>query len=156
MGTYKVIRKRKKIPDKIYREIRRVFPIVCVDVVITNGKKFLLAKRTNQPEKNKWWIPGGRILKNELLKDAAFRVLKQETGLRGKTAKFLVFDELFHSPGYFPGATAHNIAFVFKMNISGNKKFNLDSQNSEAKWFSKIEPSWHPYVKRFLKEAGFK
>ncbi len=146
----------KKIPEKVYREIRRQMPIVCIDVVITDGKKFLLGKRKNQPEKGKWWIPGGRILKNESLQDAAKRVLRQETGLKAKSMKFLGFDELLHSPGYFTGMTAHNIAFVFEAKIGANAKVKLDSQNSKARWFSKINPSWHPYAKKFLKKAGFK
>lgn len=154
MKTYPVI--RKKIPEKTYREIRRSFPLVCVDVVIADGKKFLLAKRTNQPEKGKWWIPGGRILKNEFLKDAAVRLLKQETGLKAQSIQFIGFDELLHAPGYFPGTTAHNVAFVFKAKIAPRGKFKLDSQNSDGKWFSKIDRSWHPYVKKFLREAGFK
>ncbi len=154
MNLYKPV--KKKIPEKIYRKIRRSMPLVCVDVVITDGKSFLLAKRTNEPEKNKWWIPGGRLLKNELLKEAAGRLLKQETGLKGKIDELLGFDEIFHSPGYFPGTTAHNVAFIFKANVSRNGKLKLDKQNSDAKWFSKINSSWHPYVKKFLREAGLK
>lgn len=146
----------KKIPEKIYREIRRFVPVICVDVVITDGKKLLLAKRTNQPERNKWWIPGGRILKNETLKNAAVRLLREEIGLKGKIVRFLGFEELFHSPGYFPGANAHNIVFAFKIKISGGKKPTLDGQNSNAEWFSKINTSWHPYVKKVLRKAGFK
>lgn len=147
---------REKIPIKMYKEVQRSLPIICVDVVITDGKNFLLAKRTNEPEKNKWWIPGGRLLKNELLKEAAARVLKQETGLKGNIGDFLGFQELFLSPGYFPDVTAHTIGFVFSAEVPAKSRIFLDKQHSKAEWFSKINPSWHPYVRKFLAEAGFK
>lgn len=145
----------KKIPIEIYREIHRSLPVVCVDIIITDGKRFLLAKRSNEPEKNKWWMPGGRILKNELLKEAAARFLKKETGLRGKQYELLGFHEFFASPGYFPGINAHTIAFVFRVKAAGGSRIRLDGQHSEARWFSRVDKSWHPYVKRFLKKAGF-
>lgn len=140
----------------MYKEIHRNVPVVCVDIVITNGKEFLLMKRKNQPEKGRWWLPGGRVLKNESLKDAVARFLKKEAGIRRKAAHFLGFQELFFSPGYFPGINAHTIGFVFKAKISANSGIFLDEQHSEAKWFSVINRFWHPYVKRFLRRAGFK
>lgn len=153
MGKYFVV--RKKIPEKIYKEIHRSLPIACVDIVITNGKEFLLMKRRNQPQKGTWWLPGGRVLKNELLEDAVTRFLKKEIGLTGKTDNFLGFQELFFSPGYFPNINAHTIGFVFKVKISPNSRISFDKQHSEARWFSCIDRSWHPYVKKFLREASF-
>ncbi len=154
MKRYPVV--RKKIPEKIYKEIHRSLPIVCADLVVTDGKRFFLVKRKNKPEAGKWWFPGGRVFKNELLKEAALRFLKQETGLNAGAAKLLGFYEYFASPGYFPGTNAHTIAFVFKIKVPANSKFRLDKQSSDAKWFSNINPVWHPYLKKFLKEAGFK
>ncbi len=147
----------KKIPEKIYKEIHRSLPLVCVDIAVTDGSgRFLLVKRTNDPEAGQWWFPGGRILKNELLREAALRFLERETGLRGSVSALLGFHEYFAAPGYFPGMNAHTIAFVFTVNVKRNSTFRLDSQSSDAQWFSKINPVWDPYVRRFLKEAGFK
>lgn len=154
MKKYTIVRKR--IPEKIYREIHRSMPFIWVDVVAVSGKDFLLGKRTKQPQKGKWWFPGGRLLKNELLKDAVVRILKKEMGLKGKAEKFLGFYELFENPGYFKGINGHGIVFVFKVKTSKKSKISLDSQHSAASWFSKINPSWYPYVKKFLGEAGFR
>ena len=154
MIRYSVV--HKKIPVKIYKEIHRSLPIVCADLVVTDGKRFFLVKRKNKPEAGKWWFPGGRVFKNELLKEAALRFLKRETGLNVGAAKPLGFHEYFAAPGYFPGTNAHTISFVFTVKVSENSKFRLDEQSSGAKWFSRINPAWHPYLKKFLKEAGFK
>lgn len=154
MRKYPVV--QKKIPGKIYREIHKSLPIVCVDIVVTDGRKFLLLKRINEPEAGKWWFPGGRVFKNELLKNAALRFLKRETGLKGSTPNQLGFHEYFAMPGYFPGTNSHTVIFVFKIKVSANSKFRLDAQSSDAKWFSKINPAWDSYIKNFLKKAGLK
>jgi len=36
------------------------------------------------------------------------------------------------------------------------KEIKMDEQSSEYGWFSEINEGWHPYVKNFLKIAGFK
>lgn len=154
MKKYPVV--RRKIPEKIYKEIHRSLPVVCTDIVVTDGKKFLLVKRINEPEAGRWWFPGGRVFKNELFKEAALRFLKRETGLKGSAPKFLGFYEYLSAPGYFHGINAHTILFVFKIKVPANSKFRLDEQSSDAKWFSRISPSWHPYLRRFLKEAGLR
>ena len=41
----------------------------------------LLVKRTKEPYKDKWCLPGGFILKDETSKEATKRILKKETGL---------------------------------------------------------------------------
>ncbi|MBI4085855.1 MAG: NUDIX domain-containing protein [Candidatus Liptonbacteria bacterium] len=152
MKKYSVVRKR--IPEKIYKEIHRSLPIVCTDLVVTDGKRFFLVRRKNKPEAGRWWFPGGRIFKNELLKNAALRFLKRETGLKGSKPSLLGFYEYFATPGYFPRISSHTVIFVFKIKASSNLKFRLDRQSSAAKWFSRINPAWHPYIKTFLRKAG--
>ncbi len=66
-----------KIPEEEYKKILENMPICCVNLVIAHNNKVLLIRRKNEPEKNKWWIPGGRIYKNEKLKDAAIRKAKE-------------------------------------------------------------------------------
>ena len=48
-------------------------PLVSIDLAVRDAKgRVLLGKRTNEPAKGCWFVPGGRIHKNERL-DAAFR-----------------------------------------------------------------------------------
>jgi colanic acid biosynthesis protein WcaH len=48
-------------------------PLVSIDLVVTNQNgEALLGKRLNRPAKDFWFVPGGRILKEESLA-AAFR-----------------------------------------------------------------------------------
>ncbi len=58
---------------------------ITVDVVILTIKddnlKVLLVKRTNEPFKGRWAIPGGFIRLSENLDEAALRVLKEKTNV---------------------------------------------------------------------------
>ena len=58
---------------------------ITVDVVIltikNNSLKVLLVKRTNEPFKDRWAIPGGFIRLSENLDQAALRILKEKTNV---------------------------------------------------------------------------
>ena len=58
-----------EIPKEKYKYILEVMPVACVDIIIVHNKKIFIAKRKNEPARGEWFIPGGRILKNEHLKD---------------------------------------------------------------------------------------
>ncbi len=143
------------IPDELYKEILKTIPFVCVDVVIKNGDSFFLAKRKNQPAQGQWFLPGGRVLKNEKLADAALRKMSQETGLEGKTERILGVDETMFPEGPY-GDTAHSVNVVFLATTTSPKSaVILDDQNDEYQWYTHIDDTWHPYVKKFLGLAGF-
>lgn len=58
---------------------------ITVDIVIltikNNAMHALLVKRTNEPFKDKWAIPGGYVRLSENLDEAALRVLKEKTNV---------------------------------------------------------------------------
>ena len=66
---------------------------ITVDVVIltikNNNIQALLVKRTTEPFKGKWAIPGGYIRLSENLDEAALRVLKEKTDVDIKKQKIL-------------------------------------------------------------------
>lgn len=142
----------KEIPIVLYKKIHQVMPIVCVDIVVLYKNKILLGKRLNRPDKGKWWLPGGRVLKGETLKHAAIRKLNEETGIKTKNLKELGFGETFFKDGPFSGST-HTVNFVFLFRAKKNPNLYLDKQHSEFKWFENIPTGSHPYVKKFIKKA---
>jgi colanic acid biosynthesis protein WcaH len=57
-------------------------PLVSIDLVVENEKgEKLFGLRTNRPAKDYWFVPGGRILKNEKLDDAFSRLTLNELGV---------------------------------------------------------------------------
>ena len=147
------------IPEKLYKKIVKTIPITCVDLVIKREKYFLLVKRKKNPAKDKWWFPGGRLLLNESLRAGAKRKLKEELGIKKiKTIKFLAVEETKFKKGYFEFPShSVNVTFLAEIDNFQAKNINLDTKNHlDYKWFQRIPAKTDPYVKNFLKLAGFK
>lgn len=129
-----------------------------VDLVVQEGSSFLLIKRLENPAKGKWWFPGGRILFNEALEQAVKRKLKEEVNIKSfRKLKFLGVKEIDFKKGPFD-RPVYGIANVFLVVINRITRFNVKVNKTAAihRWFEKIPKNSHPYLKKFLKLAGFK
>jgi 8-oxo-dGTP pyrophosphatase MutT (NUDIX family) len=65
--------------------------LLITNVVIKNGEKVLLGRRTPHSKffPNYWCIPGGKLEKNENPINSAIREIKEETGLKVKVTRLL-------------------------------------------------------------------
>ncbi len=142
----------------LYKKVYNVAPIFCVDIVAVCGNEFLLGKRENEPEKGKWFLPGGRIYKMEPFEKAVARKVKEELGIRvaKKDFKFLTLGTVMSKKAPFGDGPFHAAIGVYKVNIKKKDLVRADSQHSELRWFTTIDKKWHPYVKESLHAAGFK
>ena len=70
------------IEPKLYDKIKKSMPLPCVDLLVTHKDNLLLTLRNNEPGKDLWFTPGGRIYRNESLEEAVKRILSMETGLQ--------------------------------------------------------------------------
>lgn len=98
------------LTDETFRTVVASTPLVSIDLVVQNAEgEILLGQRVNRPAQGFWFVPGGRIQKNESL-DAAFRRLTQgELGLafeRG-AARLLDVYEHFYADSVFGEAAAN-------------------------------------------------
>lgn len=92
-----------------FAAVVRTTPLVAIDLIVENeAGEFLLGKRNNRPAQGYWFVPGGRIQKDEPLSAAFARLTEAELGLRlpMSAARFhgvwqLLYDDNFpatHSP----------------------------------------------------------
>lgn len=119
------------IPAENYKAILQSVPVVCVDLLIKKGDKYLLVKRKDEPLKGQYWVPGGRIMKDELAIEAAHRKLEQETGLKGNGFKFVGYYEDFYDESAF-GVPCHSVSLVFETEAVGD--VYLDDTSESFKW----------------------
>lgn len=68
------------IPDEKWRTIAQNVPIPSVDLVVECPDGVVLAKRSNQPAEEEWFVPGGRVQKGERLSESVRRVARTELG----------------------------------------------------------------------------
>jgi len=128
--------------DKRFLEIIDSTPLVSLDLILEDRDgKVLLGKRVNRPAQGFWFVPGGRIRKNEKLADAIKRISLAELGtaIPISDASLLgAFDHIY-SDNYFgeEGINTHYVVLAYKVNVRGGLEMVPDSQHSEIKWWSK-------------------
>jgi colanic acid biosynthesis protein WcaH len=110
------------LAEKSFIEVTRNTPLVSIDLLVDDGKgRFLLGKRINKPAQGLWFVPGGRILKNQTISEAfsslASRELNLDLTLRDSRLRGVY--EHFYEDNFFDIAEfgthyivlAYNIAF---------------------------------------------
>jgi 8-oxo-dGTP diphosphatase len=82
--------------------IRREFPelpLVGVGAIIIEGDRVLLVKRAHPPIQGQWSIPGGVLEVGEMVREAAVREAREETGLMVEPGELLgVYDRILRDP----------------------------------------------------------
>ncbi|MHC4912714.1 MAG: NUDIX domain-containing protein, partial [Planctomycetota bacterium] len=75
-------RKPLKLSHRDLIEVVKKTPLVSIDLIIENTQnQILLGLRKNAPAKDFWFVPGGRILKDEPIPDAFNRIAKDELAI---------------------------------------------------------------------------
>jgi len=71
-----------KITDQQLLDVIQKSPLVSIDLVVRDFEgRILLGRRINEPAKGMWFVPGGRIRKDENLDDAFARISSSELGI---------------------------------------------------------------------------
>jgi len=149
--------KGHRIPPDVFKKICEYVPVCCVDVIVRHQGKVLLIKRERVPAKGLWWIPGGRIFKNEKLEKAALRKVREEVGLVVKNLKKVrnFYETLFRESPFKEVKTGtHTVNCVFVGEPAGTPLVRVDKDHSDYRWIDRIEGDLHPYIKRALRDSG--
>ena len=142
--------------QKTFSEVIQNTPLISIDLIVTNREnQILLGKRVNEPAKNFWFVPGGRIYKNESLEQAYKRIVHNELGINSNLpqAKFYGLYEHFYDNNVFNNEFGtHYIVLAHKLMIDSEIKVN--NQHEMYRWFEVDElltnSETHPYTKAYF------
>ncbi len=136
---------QKITSKKQYDLFRKYFPFACTDLILFEKDSVLLTKRTQNPYKGMWHLPGTMIRKNEKIDDAIKRAAEKELCLKVSIIQYVGF---FESINDF----RHDISHGF---IVKTKKMQIqtDFQSSDYKFFKKIPKNTVPHHKKMIKKA---
>ncbi len=120
-----------ELSNKLYKNIG-VHVITTLFTVDKGDVKILLVKRTNEPYKDYWALPGGAMYNNETLEEAAKRELKEKTGLVNINVELSgVFDDVKRSDLQ----RMIGISFLGVINVEGIKLQKETLKTSNADFF---------------------
>ena len=117
-------------------------PLVGVGAIIIEDSRVLLVKRAHPPLQAQWSIPGGVLEVGELVREAAIREAREETGLIVETAELLgVYDRVLrHAEGR---VQYHYVLIDFLCRRTGGE-LRAASDAAEVRWFTREElPALH-------------
>ena len=144
-----------------FLEVVERTPLVSIDLIVRREDgRVLLGKRTNEPAKGCWFVPGGRILKDERIEAAFGRVCEAELGRAFSIgdARFVgVFEHLY--PANFaekPGVTTHYVVLAYELRAHGLPEKLPADQHGEFDWFDPARilktESVHENTKAYFRE----
>lgn len=117
-------------------------PLVSIDLVIRSPQgHVLMGERLNRPAQGYWFVPGGRICKQESLEEAFRRISSSELGitLEIASARLLgafthLYDDNFANQ---PGTTTHYVALGYQVDLDLDLADLPKQQHQSYRW---IEP----------------
>jgi 8-oxo-dGTP diphosphatase len=83
--------------------------MLAVDAVVCIDGKILLLRRTSEPHRGKWVLPGGRVRMDELLESAVLREVEEETGVHCKVKRLV---GVYDAPDRDPRGRAVSVCFL--------------------------------------------
>lgn len=135
------------LPPEIYRTVVELTPLVSIDLIVRDRRgRVLVGFRRNRPAQGFWFVPGGRLGKNETRREAFARLTVDELGveLNIDRARFVgVFEHLY--PDNFTGDPRFGTHYVVLAYLieAGAGQLQLpqlpEDQHSEYDWLTEEE-----------------
>ncbi len=112
-------------------------PLVGVGAIIIEDSRVLLVKRAHPPLQAQWSIPGGVLEVGELVRDAAIREAREETGLIVEPADLLgVYDRVLRTAD---GRVQYHYVLIDFLCRRVGGELQAASDAAEVGWFTREE-----------------
>jgi colanic acid biosynthesis protein WcaH len=137
--------------EREFLEVVERTPLVSIDLVVQDrAGRVLLGRRTREPAKNTWFVPGGRIRKNETLDAAFLRITAAELGAplaRSQASLLGVYTHLYETNfAEAPGIGTHYVVLAYAFSGAEVPQSLPAEQHSAYCWLSAAEALRHPEV----------
>lgn len=147
-----------------YQEFLEVItrtPLVSIDLIIRDpDNRILLGYRINEPAKDKWFVPGGRITKGETIEDAFQRVCQTEIEERHSKSEARLIGVFTHDHDknvfLVEGIRTHYVVLAYELRFDKAFELKQTEQHSKFRWFTaeEVDPPKgkepYPDVHRFV------
>lgn len=123
-----------------FASVVRFTPLIAIDLIVENTRgEFLLGQRTNRPARGYWFVPGGRVQKDESWEIAFARLTQTELGLRlplDKGEFYGVWQHFYDDNFSGEDFSTHYIVLGFRLRVSENDLQLPDVQHDAYRWLA--------------------
>ncbi len=146
------MKQEKQVPPDVWETIVANVPIVSVDLITFYNGGLVMGRRRNEPAMDEWFVPGGRVMKNERLREAIHRISQEELGTTISVEGCLgTYEHMYETSELENVDSKHYVANAYVCTAK-NREFVTDSQHSEIKIFHELPKNLHKYVRDYLKD----
>ena len=122
-----------------FERVVRFTPLVSIDIIVrSKDGRVLLGRRRNEPARNSFFVPGGRITKDESLWAAFRRITVAELGVRMELdqARFVGVYEHIYKENFFEkeGFGTHYIVLAYELMLSDTPASLPTQQHEDYAW----------------------
>ena len=129
------------LSEDVFKTIVASTPLLSIDLLVRNSEnRILLGKRVNRPAKSSWFVPGGRVLKDESIEQAFTRLLKLELGMAKISGCFKGVYQHFYDDNFSEDSfTTHYIVLAYEVIFDGDISKLPVAQHNDYRWYSEAE-----------------
>ncbi|BBQ83207.1 TPA: GDP-mannose mannosyl hydrolase [Kluyvera ascorbata] len=118
-------------------------PLISIDFILENEQgEFLVGRRKNRPAQGYWFVPGGRVLKDEDLSFAFTRLAEEELNQRFSILDgnfFGVWQHFYNDNFSSSEFTTHYIVLGFRLKINTGQRYFPSGQHDSWRWMTAAE-----------------
>ena len=128
------------LDKEVFSTVIESTPLVSIDLIVKNSSgQVLLGQRLNRPAKGFWFVPGGRILKDESLADAFRRLTKDELGTEFAIDQAVMqgpYDHFYDDNVFGDKFSTHYVAIAYVLQLDiGLESLPAGVQHQGYEWF---------------------
>ena len=151
------------LKQEVFAEVVNNTPLVSIDLIVKDhAGNVLLGRRRNAPAQGCWFVPGGRIRKNETLAQAFARLCREELGTTAAitAASFIGCFEHFYPDNFagIEGITTHYVVLAYALSADMLPADLPERQHDDYRWFdpgtASNDPQVHIYTRNYLSDSG--
>jgi colanic acid biosynthesis protein WcaH len=130
-----------KLTSADFKTIVKSTPLVSIDLIVRDSQRnVLLGKRTNRPAQSFWFVPGGRVLKDEQIESAFKRLIKEELGIYNIESTFKGIYQHFYDDNFSEDDfSTHYLVLAYEITFKGDLDSLPHEQHSKYQWFVEKE-----------------
>lgn len=141
-----------------FSQLINLGPLISIDLLVQNEEsEYLLGLRNNRPAQGYWFVPGGRVQKNETLDAAFLRLTAEELGItmERRHAEFKGVYEHFYSDSVFgEQPSTHYIVLAYQLVLPAESVQLSVQQHNNTQWLKTnailANPNVHQYTKLYF------
>ncbi|MEW6313531.1 MAG: GDP-mannose mannosyl hydrolase [Pseudomonadota bacterium] len=151
-----------KLPQDIFAFVVRHTPLVSLDFIVRNERnEILLGLRNNRPAQGCWFVPGGRLAKDETREQAFRRLTLDELGTSFslEQARFLGVYEHLYTDNFSddPSFGTHYVVLAYELRVRAEQLDLPAEQHGGYLWLDdaaiRNRNDVHPYSRAYCSAA---